>query len=183
MNAEPVSPIVSIEPFTWERGWHALWVLRHHQLTEEGIIGPLDIPDQPEDVERDGYEWDYHHMAEIYLSGAGGFWLAWCGDDPAGHIGGQDLGGVLELRHMYVRAVYRRRGIATALVQALLDHCKTQSVKAVELWTGWDGEGRGLYERMGFRVTAGPGEEFYDLDYRLNRTPGEGEIRMRFDVA
>ena len=177
----PTQPIL-IRPYT-RSSWHALMELRRYQLAEAGIIVPLeDMEDQPHDVGRDEYEWDYHHMDEIYLCGAGGFWLAWWENDLAGHIAAQDLGGVIELRHMYVRAEYRRRGIATRLVETLLEHCKTQSARAVELWTAQDGIGRKLYEQMGFKVCRAPGPEFSDLDYRTNFVPGEDEIRMRFDL-
>jgi len=181
MNTSPASSPISILPFTWDH-WHILWELRHHQLAEYGIIiPPEEIPDRPLDVGRDDYEWDYHHIAEIYLHGAGGFWLAWWENDPSGHIAAQDLGGVIELRRMYVRSLYRRRGIATCLVQTLLDHCKTQSIQAVELWTRVEGVGRELYECMGFKFTDGPGKEFSDLSYRTNFN-GEDEIRMRLDL-
>jgi GNAT superfamily N-acetyltransferase len=84
---------------------------------------------------------------------------------------------------MYVRSEYRQRTIGACLVQALLDHCRENKVKAVELWTGGEGAGRKLYEKMGFQVTAGPGKEFPDLFYRTNYLPGEDEIRMRIDLG
>jgi GNAT superfamily N-acetyltransferase len=133
-------------------------------------------------VGRDDYEWDYHHLTEIYQHGAGGFWLAWWENDPAGHIAGQDFGGVIELRRMYVRSLYRRRRVATALVNTLLAHCKTHSIRAVELWTAPNGVGRRLYDRLGFRVTRGPGKEFSDLSFQSNFFPGGDEIRMRLDL-
>lgn len=182
MNDERAPQPISIIPYTWNH-WHTLWELRYHQLDEYGIIiPPEEIPDQPLDVGRDDHEWDYHHIAEVYLNRAGGYWLVWWENDPVGHIGGQDFGGVIELRRMYVRSVYRRRGIGTCLVQALLDHCKTQSIKAVELWTGEEGLGRRLYERMGFKITSEPGKEFSDLLHQTNYVPGEDEIRMRLDL-
>lgn len=183
MNGDRVSPPIGVIPYN-RIHWRPLWELRFHQLAEHGIIlSPEEIPDQPLDVSLDDPEWDYHHISEIYLSGAGGFWLSWWENDPAGHIGGQDLGGVIELRRMYVRSAYRQRGVGTCLVQALLDHCKTQSVKAVELWTAGDGLGRKLYERMGFTITSGPRREYSDRLYRTNYIPGEDEIRMRLDLT
>ena len=180
-DRQPAQPI-SIMPYAHTL-WHSLMELRRYQLAEHGImIPPEELSDQPQNVGREDYEWDYHHMAEIYLIGGGGFWLAWWEDDLAGHIGAQDLGGVIELRHMYVGADYRRRGIATCLVQTLLDHCKTQSIKAIELWTKMDGLGRRLYEQMGFKITSAPGAEFSNLSYKTNFIPGEDEIRMHLDL-
>lgn len=172
----------TVAPFVWGH-WPALWVLRTAQLAEAGVVVPLDIPEIGLDVPRDGYEWEYHHMAEVFLAGAGGFWLAWVQGEPAGHAGAQDLGGVIELRNMYVRREFRRRGIGTRLVRALLDHCLAKKAAAVELWTGKDGPGRKLYESLGFRITVGPGAEYIDLVCRTNYTPGDDEIHMRIDLC
>jgi GNAT superfamily N-acetyltransferase len=179
MNENPPASPISIIPYALSQ-WKPLWQLRFQQLAESGIIlPPEDMPDHPEDVGRDDDEWDYHHIDEVYRSGAGGFWLAWCGNEPVGHIGGQDCGGVIELRRMYVRSAFRQRGIGTCLVQTLLDHCQSQSIRVVELWTASGGQGSRLYQRMGFKNTAGPGDEFSDLANRTNFVPGDDEIRMR----
>ncbi len=75
---------LSITPFQWEH-WGSLWELSHAHLAELGIVVPLDIPPKPpENVGMDEHEWDFHHLDEVYLCGAGGFWLAWWGDTPVG---------------------------------------------------------------------------------------------------
>ena len=182
MTGDWVSQPLAILPFAWNH-WRALWELRHHQLAEIGIIiPPEEIPEQPQDVGRDDYEWDYHHIAEVYLHGAGGFWLAWWENIPVGHIAGQDFGGAIELRRMYVRAEYRRRGIGACLVRLLIDHCQLHSIRAVELWTGKDGLGQRLYKRMSFTITGRPGKEYPDLLLQTNYIPGKDEIRMRLDL-
>jgi GNAT superfamily N-acetyltransferase len=156
-----------------------LWELRRHQLAEYDILideepGPPD-PSSP-------YEQDYHRMEEVYLSGAGGFWIAWLGATPAGHIGAQDLGETpgagtgIELRRMYVRADLRRRGVGTRLVQTLIDHCAARQVQAIELWTVHDGPGRLLYSRLGFRVVPAPGPEFHPPPVWRD------QLRMRLDL-
>jgi GNAT superfamily N-acetyltransferase len=78
---------------------------------------------------------------------------------------------------MYVRAQYRRRGIGTALVKTLVEHCEARSVVAIELWTAKDGPGRSLYTKAGFRAvgTKGPGFE--------NAPDRPDEIRMRLDLT
>jgi GNAT superfamily N-acetyltransferase len=173
----------TIRPFDWGH-WTSLWQLRFAQLAEHGIwLDPEEMPQGPEDVGRDDPEWDYDHMAEVYLRGAGGFWLAWWGDVPAGHVGAQDLGGVVELRRMYVRAEYRRRGIGTRLVQALIEHCASQGVQAIELWTAEEGPGRQLYRRLGFRRTGGPGPGYEQVDAATGRPPAADEIRMRLKLS
>ncbi len=173
-----------ITPFTWGPNghWRALWELRHYQLAEEGVFIPLEEdPAPPHNAGREEYEWDYDHIDEIYLCGAGGFWLAWWNQTPIGHIAGQDLGGFVELRHMYVRAEYRRRGIGACLVQTLLDRCQSHRVQEVRLWTAADGPGRWLYKHMGFQVVSRPEEkEAAELIERTNFAPGDDEIRMRY---
>ncbi len=182
MEDELASQPLTVLPFDWKQ-WHALWELRLYQLAEYGIIvPPAEIPGEPQDVSRDDHEWDYHHIADVFLRGVGGFWLAWWEYLPVGHIAGQDFGGAIELRHMYVRAEYRRHGIGSCLVLALLDHCQCHSIKAVELWTGGEGPGRRLYERIGFKITSKPGLEYSDLLLQTNYVPGKDEIRMRLDL-
>ena len=160
--------------------WRDLWELRHHQLAEVGIIvGPDAIPSEPRLVERGDHEWDYHRIDQVYLAGRGGFWLAWFDGTPAGHVGAQDLGDGVELRRMYVRREFRRRGIGTRLIRALVAHCAVEDVSAIELWTAERGPGRPFYERAGFHVVTGPGPEFVDVAALTAYEPRAGEVRMR----
>jgi len=170
---------LAVKAFAWEH-WAALWQIRNAQLTEGGIVlSPEDMETPPvlRNVGREDYEWDFHQIESVYLSG-GGFWLAWWDDVPVGYVGAQDLGGVAELRHMFVRAAYRRRGIGTRLVQALLAHCAARGIQVVELWTAPDDIGRLLYAGLGFRQCDRPGPGFEDVEAATGRS-GEGEIRMR----
>jgi GNAT superfamily N-acetyltransferase len=164
---------IQIKAFEWQH-WAALWELRKQQLAEDGI--PVTIPVSAPDLSSP-YERDYHRIDQIYLRGAGNFWIAWLGDRPVGHVGAQDLGGVAELRRMYVRADFRRRGVGTRLVRALIEHCVVQGVQAIELWTEESGPGRFLYESLGFHLVAEPGEAFKDVPL------SPGEIRMRLDLC
>jgi GNAT superfamily N-acetyltransferase len=182
MADHTAQPAVAIAPFTWD-AWSALWAVRRLQLVEEGV--PADavlIPDRPQPGVEEVYEWDFHNIDEVYLRGAGQFWIARYADRPVGYVGGQDLGGVVELRRMYVNAPYRRRGVGTALVQALIERSRAHAIPAIELWTGPDGPGRKLYQTLGFRVTGGPGAEFADVIRLTRDTPDDGEIRMRLDL-
>jgi GNAT superfamily N-acetyltransferase len=124
----------------------------------------------------------HHKLDFVYLRGAGGFWLAWDEDLPVGHIGAQDLGGVVELRRMYVRPEYRRRGVGSLLVQALIGYCAARGVAAIELWTGADDLGRKLYEKHRFQVVEGPGPGFEEVVERTGYVPGEDEVRMRREL-
>jgi len=92
-------------------------------------------------------------------------------------IGAEDKGDYVELRRMYVRAEYRRRGIGTLLVQTLVDHCIEQKVGVIKLWTAKDGPGRFLYEKCGFRQV-----EIADKEPD-GETGQNSEIRMRLALT
>jgi GNAT superfamily N-acetyltransferase len=178
---------ISVKHFEWAH-WGALWQLVLAHLAENGIVlDPEEIPaippQAPEHVDRSGYEWDLEYIEPVYLRGAGGFWLAWAGEMPVGHVGAQDLGKAIELRRMYVRAAYRRQGIGTCLVRTLIAHCAAQGVQAIELWTAREGLGRRLYAKMGFRRTDRPGPAYGRLEAETRYQPGEDEIRMRLGLT
>ena len=42
-------------------------------------------------------------------------------DTPVGMVGAQDLGGVIELKQMYVLPGYRRQSVGTLLVRTLIN--------------------------------------------------------------
>jgi GNAT superfamily N-acetyltransferase len=182
MTSHAPPPGVTITPFSWH-DWIALWLVRHMQLAEHGIhLDPASIPDRPESEADDVHEWDFHNLDRVYLHDAGNFWIARANEQPVGYVGGQDVGGAVELRRMYVSAAQRRCGIGTALVQALIDHSRTHAVRAIELWTAADGPGRQLYRGLGFRVTTTPGGEFADILRLTRHIPSDDEIRMRLDL-
>jgi GNAT superfamily N-acetyltransferase len=176
--------LVSINAFTLS-DWPALWVIHLAHLAEDGIIiDPSMIPDRPRPDLEQPYEWDFHHIEELYLGGAGNFWIAHYAGQPAGFMGGQDLGGVIEVRRVYVVASLRRQGIGRALMYALIQYSRVHSVAAIEVWTGVNGLGRKLYEACGFQVTAQPGLGFADesLLAPYIHTRGADEIRLRLEL-
>ncbi len=174
---------IAVRPFAWS-DWPGLWEMRAEELAHDGIfLAPEQIPDGPKDVQRGDYEWDFHRMNEVYRSGAGNFWLAWWGDSPAGRVAAQDVGRFVELRRMYVRPQYRRRGIGTRLVKALIEHCAVRGVGRIELWTGKADLGRILYEKLGFREIGGRREDYEDVAAITLYRPKEDEIRMRLDLG
>jgi ribosomal protein S18 acetylase RimI-like enzyme len=161
---------VWVKPFQWE-DWKGLWQLRNRQLVEEGTVVDDLIPEKPD--YDSPYEQDYHRIDQVYLTARGNFWIAWLEGVPTGHIAAEDKGDNIELRHMYVRNEYRRLGIGSLLVQALINHVKQQKVGVVELWTASDGPGRILYKKLGFHTVALSENELED------RPPGGDQIRMR----
>lgn len=168
-----------VKPFEWG-DWAVLGQLRGVQLAEHGItmdsyeIKPIP-PQLPEYVDRSCPEWDTDWIGVVYLSGDGGFWLAWHDGAPIGEVGAQDLGGVAELRSMFVVKEYRCRGVGTRLVNALISHCRAKGIKAIELWTAFDGLGQHLYRKCGFRKVPGRGPEFGEALVR-------DEMRLRLDL-
>jgi len=183
MNENTVRENILVKPFEWEH-WTPLMKLLSSHLAEDGVIlDPEEISEKPEDTPPGSYDWDLDHIDQVYLSESGGFWLAWYGDIPIGHIGAQDLGGVVELRRMYVKAEYRRRGAGAKLVQALIKHCVVMEIKAIELWTAESGPGRFLYEKMGFCKTDKPGVEFENVEFATGRSARPDEIRMRLNLT
>ena len=176
------SPLI-IKHFVWD-DWTSLWAIRLAQLAEHGILlDPTAITRHPQAGIEDEHEWDFYHIDQVYLRGAGNFWLAWYMDVPIGYVGGQDVGGAIELRRMYVKASYRRLGVGTALVATLIARSQTQGIHAIELWTAANGPGRRLYHAHEFRQTEGPGVEFKDIRTHTRYTPGADEIRMRLDMS
>lgn len=171
---------ILVRPFDW-KDWEAMWKLNGYRLAEHGIVveGPIPPPDFNlvyDETNPNYHEMDLERIDEAYLKARGNFWIAWMEDQPAGFVGGQDKGDYIELRNMYVREEYRRYGIGSLLVQALLDHCEKQKVGAVKLWTSNVGPGRFLYAKLGFRQVELNGDEL-NINYALS-----GEIRMRFDL-
>lgn len=169
----------SVQTYTAD-DWRPLWRLHFAHLAERGIpLTDNDIPPVPGMPENDTYEWDLNHIDEVYLSGGGSFWIAWEGDEPVGFVGAQDLGGVAELRRMYVRAAHRRRGIGPLLVQALIAHCRSSGIRAVELWTSEADVGRKLYAHFGFQPVEQPELGFELVETATHHAPNADEIRMR----
>ena len=159
-----------------------MWELNGYHLAEHGIIENDYVQGSPDfnlpyDESNSKYpEMDMERIDEAYLRGRGNFWIARLDNQPVGYVGAQDKGDFVELRRMYVRIEYRRRGIGTLLVQALLKHCKGQEVCIVKLWTAEKGPGRFLYEKLDFRQV-----ELVD-DELDNKYGSRDEIRMCLEL-
>ena len=102
------------------------------------------------------------------------------GDVLVAYIDGKSAGTVAihrmdsdhcELRSMFVAPQYRKRGVAAALSDAVIELAKTQGYKVVRLTTGGrQVAARRLYERLGFVMTvpwdhnAPEGYDHFELD-------------------
>jgi GNAT superfamily N-acetyltransferase len=65
-----------------------------------------------------------------------------------GHLDGQPEGLILSV---WTDPAHRRRGLATRIMGAILEWCRERGVTRVTLHASE--EGRGIYERLGFRQT------------------------------
>jgi GNAT superfamily N-acetyltransferase len=80
------------------------------------------------------------------------FFVARCEGEPAG-CGGVKLFGTeyAEVKRMYVRPAYRRRGLGRAVLDHLATYARAHGVRVLRLETGiFQTEAIALYERYGF---------------------------------
>jgi len=114
------------------------------QQAEFGI--PVTLADQP----------DLQDIQAHYRRGAGDFWVATAEGAVVGSIGLLDIGnGQGALRKMFVAQPWRGRahGVAAALLQALLDHCRARGLHTVLLGTTDSfAAAHRFYEKHGFEA-------------------------------
>ncbi len=118
------------------------------ELAEETIANMaerLALPDTHFEDER-------AHFDEWYGGERGRSLLATVEGRPAGVVVIRDVGdGTAELRRMYVRPAYRRRGLARALVRSVVEEARKLGYRRVLLMTSDEFEGAApLYESEGF---------------------------------
>jgi GNAT superfamily N-acetyltransferase len=98
---------------------------------------------------------DLYDLERRYGGDAGAFWVARLDGRVVGSVGVERLvDGRAELHRLYLDASLRGRGVGRALVEAVLDWCRTAGVPRLTLWsdTRFDRAHR-LYEAMGFEHT------------------------------
>lgn len=107
---------------------------------------------------------DLLDIEKIYLQGNGNFWLALNNDNVIGTIALEDMGKKRGyLQRMYLDKNYRGTGLATKLLNTLLDFSKSKSYQEIYLGTTPVAQ-RAIrfYEKSGFeRITRLP-EDFED---------------------
>ena len=118
-------------------------------------LAPLHGACFPEDP------WDAQALDRVLaLLGAFGF-LAWEADLPVGFALARDLGGEVEILTIGVTPASRRRGVGRALLRAILDRARHQSIASVVLEVAADNAAaRRLYAAAGF-VTVGRRPRYY----------------------
>jgi O-acetylserine/cysteine efflux transporter len=117
---------------------------------------------------------DLLSFAEHYAPPHGAFFVVRQGDRIVGSVGVEHVDGrTAELHRLYVDATVRRQGMGQALVEAVLDWCRTQRIARLMLWsdTRFDRSHR-LYARMGFRQgreRVVPGDVNHSREYYFER--------------
>jgi len=133
-----------------------LMAIRKKQLVDEGIEPSIDINKELSDFFHtklnDGslVEWVVEDGAEIIATAAIVFYQF-----PPTYTNKTGWKGYIT--NMYTAANYRKRGIATNLLERLVEEAKSRKVK--KLWLGASTLGRPVYERFGFKDTG----EWLDL--------------------
>lgn len=98
---------------------------------------------------------DLFDLERHYGEGGGAFWVARLDGQVVGSVGVERLpDGRAELHRLYLDSTLRGRGLGRALVEAVLDWCRSAGVQQLTLWsdTRFDRAHR-LYEGMGFTKT------------------------------
>jgi putative acetyltransferase len=107
----------------------------------------LDDPRQPP-ASRHGYS-----VARLVAERVA-FFVAWCDGAAAGCAGLAHAAGYGEVKRMYVRPTFRRRGVAQALLAELATQARAARLAYLRLETGiWQHDAIALYERAGFTRT------------------------------
>ena len=142
-------------------------VLARQRCAMFRVMGMLGDAAVEEELEREARGWIARELAR----GAFYSWVVEYGEGVEGREGAAEIvaGGGLQLRDLMPRPghaqggkeglilsvwtddAHRRRGLATAVVEAMLAWCRAQGVRRVTLHASADG--RRVYERLGFAQT------------------------------
>jgi GNAT superfamily N-acetyltransferase len=154
------APLFTIRPATAAD----IPALAYHRAAMFRDMGTL-MPDQMEPLQRATEA----YLAEAMRRGEYLAWLAEHAESPSGILGGAGVqlrpilprprpgsdglerGPEAIVLNVYVDPVWRRRGIAKALMRTLLDAISERGIGRIVLHAS--DEGRGLYERLGFVAT------------------------------
>jgi len=134
--------VIEVVPFSDQHRDGVVAVILPIQQAEFGI--PITLDAQPDLLDIPGF----------YRKGSGNFWVALSDGEVVGTVSLLDIGnGQGALRKMFVRAPYRGagHGVASRLLDTLLDWCALRSVR--ELYLGTTAKflaAHRFYEKNGF---------------------------------
>jgi len=97
------------------------------------------------------FEEEIDNLPDRYKQPEGSILLAKYNGQPAGCVGLREVSsGVCEMKRLYVRPKYRRKGIGTALCEALMDQAKKVGYTYMRLATALEVP-KTLYKSIGFK--------------------------------
>jgi putative acetyltransferase len=118
---------------------------------------------------------EINRLTDYYAEKQGSFWVAYAGDKLAGMFGLEGLGGVAELRRMYVDAAYRKRGLGRAMLTHAERICREAGTPVLTLSTSeLQQAALAFYRKAGYRLAR---EEIGTA--QSNKTVG-GDIRRYY---
>ncbi|MDH3702943.1 MAG: GNAT family N-acetyltransferase [Alphaproteobacteria bacterium] len=104
-----------------------------------------------------GFDDEIGDLAGVYGPPDGRLFLAFDADVPAGCVGLRPLaaGGEAEMKRLFVRPDFRGRGVASRLVQAVIDAARQNGVSTLRLdtWPPRMAQADAMYRRLGFVPT------------------------------
>ncbi len=127
----------------------------------------------PVDLAFQGFEEEVATLPGTYAPPGGGVWIARVGGRPAGCVAVHPLTPkTAELKRLYVRPRFRRRGIGRALLERAVGFARRRGYEAIRLDTlATMTIAMDLYRSLGFRRIPA---------YRYNPVPGSSFWELRF---
>jgi GNAT superfamily N-acetyltransferase len=108
------------------------------------------------------FEKEISNLPEKYDGPRGCMLVAIYGERPAGCVAMGELGdGACEMKRLFVRPEYQRKGVGMALCKGLIEEAKVIGYTHMRLATALEGP-QGLYKSLGFKETAAYREVPFD---------------------
>ena len=141
------------------------------------LLAPPGMEDSFEGYIERSLEEEISRVSDYYVERDGSFWVALCDDEIIGMFGLESHGkGDVELRRMYVKPSWQRRGIARRLIQRAEQHSREAGYDRLLLSTSELQEAAlSLYRNSGYHLVK---EEV--AEEASNKTIGGGIRRYHF---
>lgn len=151
------APACDIRPMTSKEDWQACLRLTREDFKEHRER--INEPDPGDQVAL--HLWESKRTKQPPVQ----YWLAFVDGQPVGYFNSwEGIGGMGQVEDLYVTPAFRKRGIATALIQ----HCVAQARKAgagpILIVADPTDTPKQIYVRMGFRPVAIVGQYLKKLD-------------------
>ncbi len=119
--------------------------------------------------------WSENALAEELENPNARFFVALCGEQVAGYIGAHNIVGEVYITNVAVAPDYRRKGVATQLIEKLVEISRAENAEFITLEVREsNSSAQALYEKQGFGVV-GKRKAFYE-------NPREDAILMTINL-